>query len=52
MCSKSTIKDIASTPDAKDYIEKYCIKHHVDYDTALTHSVIIEYLNYLKERNN
>ena len=37
--------------DFKDYVDKYCAKHHIDKDEAFTHSLVISAYEYYKNNS-
>lgn len=41
-----------SNYDFKSYVDRYCTKHHISLDVALTHKEIKEVALYYKERTN
>ena len=34
----------------KEYVDKYCVKHRISKEEALTHKLVQEYLDYLLNR--
>ena len=34
----------------KEYVDKYCAKHGIDVEEALTHKIVLEYLHFLLNR--
>ena len=41
-----------SNNDFKQYVDRYCVKHEIDRETAFTHSVIRNAFDYYKHVND